>query len=199
MNQPGHLRLQGSALLPASVSARLKGTSTDITPEGAAAALEEKVAWMSAASTSISKSIAAGGPSLEAAGGDAATGAAGTRGVGVGVDNWGDTAAPGSFSRQLKQQADGAGPSSATQEQVSLRLSVSDGGMALFSALTPECEWQEGHAAVDVHVHGDLEAPVMEGSVDVSRATVYSPLLRYPITGLGASIKVGRTHQNNTS
>ncbi len=54
------------------------------------------------------------------------------------------------------------------QHEVDLALSVRDGGMALLSALVPECEWQSGHAAVDVRVFGPLAAPAVEGSAQAS-------------------------------
>eukprot|EP00798_Chlamydomonas_sp_ICE-L_P032214 gene32214-16772_t len=110
------------------------------------------------------------------------------------VDIGDDVAAPASPqlpSRGSQELAEAGEKLVEAEEQLSLKLSVCDGGMAMFSALVPDVEWQGGHAQVDMHLHGDLQSPALDGNVELSRATLYSPMLRYPVTGLGASIQVG--------
>ena len=75
-------------------------------------------------------------------------------------------------------------------DELDMRLSVKDGGMALLCALAPaDCEWRGGSAGVDVRAHGRLSAPAVEGRAVLSRGQLFSPLLRYPVSNLSASIK----------
>ena len=46
-----------------------------------------------------------------------------------------------------------------------------------------------GSAGVDVRAHGRLSAPAVEGRAVLSRGQLFSPLLRYPVSNLSASIK----------
>ncbi|GIL58076.1 hypothetical protein Vafri_13264, partial [Volvox africanus] len=75
------------------------------------------------------------------------------------------------------------------EEEVTAELHVRDGGMGLLVALIPECEWQGGGAAVDLRVHGSLKAPQVEGRARVTRGSLLSPVLRYPVTNLNADIQ----------
>lgn len=83
-------------------------------------------------------------------------------------------------------QGEGSSPS----EEVDFSLVVTDGGMALVSALVPGCEWQSGAAAIDLRVHGSLKAPGIEGSARLSRGLLKTPFLRNPVQGLTANLKV---------
>ena len=76
----------------------------------------------------------------------------------------------------------------APPQQLDVRLSVRDSGMALLTTLTPDVRWQQGSADVAVHVTGNTEHPSMTGAATISRATVECPLLRFPLTNLSAEV-----------
>jgi hypothetical protein len=75
-------------------------------------------------------------------------------------------------------------------EEVDMKLSIKDGGIALLFALVPDCEWLGGQAAVDVRVHGSYLAPSIEGKASMSKGQLLSQHLRYPVSNLFASVKV---------
>lgn len=138
---PGHLRLQGVAQLPSSLSRKLGGS-------GAAPGIKDTT-------TSVQHTVAASSSS-------------------------------GSSS---------AGPRLRPGEDCDVHLSVKDGGMALLTSLVPDCDWQAGSASIDIHAHGKLEAPAVEGAVDISKGMIASPLLKHPVTGVSAAVKVGSNPQ----
>lgn len=78
------------------------------------------------------------------------------------------------------------------QEEVDVSLVVTDGGMALISALVPGCAWQSGSAAIDLRVHGSLKEPGVEGAARLSRGLLKTPFLRSPVQGVAASLRVRR-------
>ncbi|KAF5836833.1 hypothetical protein DUNSADRAFT_5373 [Dunaliella salina] len=75
------------------------------------------------------------------------------------------------------------------QEEVDVSLVVTDGGMALISALVPGCAWQSGSAAIDLRVHGSLKEPGVEGAARLSRGLLKTPFLRSPVQGVAASLR----------
>lgn len=62
--------------------------------------------------------------------------------------------------------------------------------MALLLAFLPDCEWGGGSANINVRAYGPLAAPLVEGSAAMSKATLRSNVLRYPLTHLGADLQV---------
>lgn len=66
-----------------------------------------------------------------------------------------------------------------------------DGGMSLLmSALVPDFEWRCGTADINLTAQGPLSAPTIDGRALLFKATLSSPHLRYPVTGLAADIRV---------
>ncbi|MEW5317408.1 MAG: hypothetical protein WDW38_008705 [Sanguina aurantia] len=65
-----------------------------------------------------------------------------------------------------------------------------DGGMSLLmSALVPDFEWRGGTADINIAAQGPLSAPTIDGRALLSKATLSSPHLRHPVTGLAADIR----------
>lgn len=80
----------------------------------------------------------------------------------------------------------------AAQQQLDVRLSVKDGGMAVLTSVTPDLRWQAGQAAVDVRLRGSLDRPVLSGSATITKATLECPsLLRWPLTNVAAEVRAG--------
>ncbi|GAX75992.1 hypothetical protein CEUSTIGMA_g3435.t1 [Chlamydomonas eustigma] len=86
--------------------------------------------------------------------------------------------------------ADSYNLNQADLEEVDMKLSIKDGGMALLFALVPDCEWLGGQASVDVRVHGSYLAPAVDGRASMSKGQLLSQHLRYPVSNLSASVKV---------
>lgn len=76
----------------------------------------------------------------------------------------------------------------ASSTELEIEGCVVDDGMKVVSALAPQFAWKEGSADIRFSIQGSLRQPEASGSVSLSRATVDSPLLRYPITNLTSSM-----------
>lgn len=69
----------------------------------------------------------------------------------------------------------------------------------LMSALVPDFEWRGGTADINIAAQGPLSAPTIDGRALLSKATLSSPHLRHPVTGLAADIRVRvRAHVRQT-
>lgn len=73
---------------------------------------------------------------------------------------------------------------------VKVDVTVKDGGMKLIRILTPDFDWQSGNADIDVKVHGQPGDIALEGGMHISKATVSSPFLKYPMTNVAASVNL---------
>lgn len=75
------------------------------------------------------------------------------------------------------------------QQQLDVRLSVKDSGMAILTSVTPDVHWQQGQATIDLRLRGSLMQPVLSGGASISKATLDCPLLRFPLTNVGAEVR----------
>lgn len=82
-------------------------------------------------------------------------------------------------------------PTTQQQQQMDVRLSVKDGGMAVLTSITPDVQWQQGQAAIDVRLRGSPDQPVLSGSASISKATLDCPVLRFPLTNVSAEVRAG--------
>ena len=73
---------------------------------------------------------------------------------------------------------------------VEVDVTVKDGGMKLVRILTPDFNWQSGNADIDVKLHGQPGNVALEGGMHISKATVSSPFLKYPMTNVAASVNL---------
>ena len=69
-------------------------------------------------------------------------------------------------------------------------MTVKDGGMKLVRILTPDFIWQSGKADIDLRLHGQPGNVALEGGMHISKATVSSPYLKYPMTNVAASLNL---------
>ncbi|KAI4376157.1 hypothetical protein MLD38_013947 [Melastoma candidum] len=74
--------------------------------------------------------------------------------------------------------------------EVRVDADVKDGGMMLLTALSPYANWLHGNADIVLQVRGTVEQPVFDGSASFHRASLYSPVLRKPLTNLGGTLHV---------
>lgn len=75
-------------------------------------------------------------------------------------------------------------------QSVDVDVMVKDGGMKLVRILTPDFNWQSGNADISVQLHGQPGDVALEGGMHISKATVSSPFLKYPMTNVAASVKL---------
>ena len=75
------------------------------------------------------------------------------------------------------------------QQQLDVRLSVKDSGMAILTSVTPDVHWQQGQATIDLRLRGSLMQPVLSGGASISKAMLDCPLLRFPLTNVGAEVR----------
>ena len=73
---------------------------------------------------------------------------------------------------------------------VEVDVTVKDGGMKLVRILTPDFIWQSGNADIDMRLRGQPGHVALEGGMHVSKATVSSPFLKYPMTNVAASVNL---------
>lgn len=74
-------------------------------------------------------------------------------------------------------------------ESVDLRVHVKDSGMRLFCGLAPNVvTWQSGNASIDLQVKGAMSEPQLSGRALLSKAHVFTPYLKYPLTNLQAHV-----------
>jgi len=71
---------------------------------------------------------------------------------------------------------------------VEVDVNVKDGGMKLVRILTPNFSWEAGNADIDLRLRGRPGSLALQGGMHISKATVSSPLLKYPMTGVAASV-----------
>ena len=67
-------------------------------------------------------------------------------------------------------------------------MHVKDGGMKLVRILTPDFRWQSGNADVELNLRGQPGNLALEGGLHVSKGTISSPFLKYPMTNTTASV-----------
>ena len=79
----------------------------------------------------------------------------------------------------------------AAAQQMDVRLSVKDGGMAVLTSVTPDVQWLGGQAAIDVRLRGPPDRPVLSGAASLSKASLDCPVLRFPLTGVTAEVRAG--------
>jgi translocation and assembly module TamB len=84
-----------------------------------------------------------------------------------------------------------AGEPAQQQQQLDVRLSVKDSGMAILTSVTPDVHWQQGQASIDLRLRGSLMQPVLSGGASISKATLDCPLLRFPLTNVSAEVRAG--------
>lgn len=134
-------------------------------------------------------------PLAEAAGGSSTT-SGGSSAVGASHAAAGPGIGSAATQQQQQQQQQHPGGQltavAAAQQQLDVRLSVKDGGMAVLTSITPDLRWQAGQAAVEVRLRGSLDRPVLSGSAAISKATLECPsLLRWPLTNVAAEVRAG--------
>ena len=86
-----------------------------------------------------------------------------------------------------------AGASSSVSEKeesgdLEVSMHVKDGGMKLVRILTPDFRWQSGNANIRLKLHGRPGDLALDGGMQISKATVTSPFLRYPMTNIAANV-----------
>nr|KJB53948.1 hypothetical protein B456_009G011800 [Gossypium raimondii] len=74
--------------------------------------------------------------------------------------------------------------------EVRIDADIKDGGMMLLTALSPYANWVNGNADITLQVRGTVEQPVVDGSASFHRASIYSPVLRKPLTNIGGTVNV---------
>ncbi|MBA0806631.1 hypothetical protein Gohar_022500, partial [Gossypium harknessii] len=80
--------------------------------------------------------------------------------------------------------------------EVRIDADIKDGGMMLLTALSPYANWINGNADIALQVgwlkkvRGTVEQPVVDGSASFHRASIYSPVLRKPLTNIGGTVNV---------
>ncbi|KAL4297144.1 hypothetical protein GQ457_12G028170 [Hibiscus cannabinus] len=74
--------------------------------------------------------------------------------------------------------------------EVRIDADIKDGGMMLLTALSPYADWIDGNADITMQVRGTVEQPVLDGSASFHRASIYSPVLRKPLTNIGGTVNV---------
>ncbi|KAL1097092.1 hypothetical protein V6Z11_D05G011700 [Gossypium hirsutum] len=74
--------------------------------------------------------------------------------------------------------------------EVRIDADIKDGGMMLLTALSPYANWINGNADITLQVRGTVEQPVVDGSASFHRASIYSPVLRKPLTNIGGTVNV---------
>ncbi|TYJ32084.1 hypothetical protein E1A91_A05G012400v1 [Gossypium mustelinum] len=74
--------------------------------------------------------------------------------------------------------------------EVRIDADIKDGGMTLLTALSPYANWINGNADITLQVRGTVEQPVVDGSASFHRASIYSPVLRKPLTNIGGTVNV---------
>ncbi|GMJ15288.1 translocon at the inner-envelope membranes of chloroplasts236, EMBRYO DEFECTIVE 2410 [Hibiscus trionum] len=74
--------------------------------------------------------------------------------------------------------------------EVRIDADIKDGGMMLLTALSPYADWIDGNANITLQVRGTVEQPVLDGSASFHRASIYSPVLRKPLTNIGGTVNV---------
>ena len=75
-------------------------------------------------------------------------------------------------------------------DSVEVDVTVKDGGMKLVRILTPDFSWQSGNADIGVKLHGQPGSVALEGGMHISKATVSSPFLKYPMTNVAANVQL---------
>lgn len=86
-----------------------------------------------------------------------------------------------------------AGMAAAEAEEsgdLEVSMHVKDGGMKLVRILTPDFRWQSGNANIRLKLHGKPGDLALDGGMQISKATVTSPFLRYPMTNMAASVSL---------
>ncbi|KAL3160063.1 hypothetical protein ABBQ38_009778 [Trebouxia sp. C0009 RCD-2024] len=73
-------------------------------------------------------------------------------------------------------------------QEVQAELYVKDAGMMLVSTVAPDFTWQSGNADIAIKVSGQQSQPVVEGSAQLRKASIYCPHLKYPMTNVHADI-----------
>lgn len=69
-------------------------------------------------------------------------------------------------------------------------IRVKDAGMALMCSMSPAFRWQAGSADVSVSLRGSLRSPQLAGTAAISRGSLYCPYTKYPLTNVGALVKL---------
>ena len=75
-------------------------------------------------------------------------------------------------------------------DSVEVGMRVKDGGMKLVGILTPDFRWQSGSADIELRLHGRPGALALDGGLHVSKATITSPFLKYPMTNVAAAVNL---------
>lgn len=74
-------------------------------------------------------------------------------------------------------------------DEIDIRISVKDGGMAVLTSLTPNLRWKQGVADLSAHIHGKLKKPDFDGAFVVSKAIVDCPILKYPLNLVSVDVR----------
>ncbi|CAD5167233.1 unnamed protein product [Musa acuminata subsp. malaccensis] len=83
--------------------------------------------------------------------------------------------------------------------EVRINADIKDGGMTLITALCPYATWLHGYADIMLQVRGTVEQPIVDGSASFHRASVFSPVLRKPLTNFGGTVHVVSNRLSITS
>ncbi|KAK9804274.1 hypothetical protein WJX72_004315 [[Myrmecia] bisecta] len=78
----------------------------------------------------------------------------------------------------------------AAGENLDVHVGVKDAGMVLLSTVLPDLRWQHGTADISLRVHGALARPTVEGNAQINRAGIFCPMLKYPMTNVGATVSI---------
>ena len=71
-----------------------------------------------------------------------------------------------------------------------MHVHVRDGGMQLLSAVVPDFRWDSGSAMINLHIHGPMLKPQVQGGARVARATLNLPNVKYPLNNTFAVVKM---------
>jgi hypothetical protein len=75
------------------------------------------------------------------------------------------------------------------KEEMDVRISIRDGGMAVLTSVTPDLTWQSGEADASFRLTGDVAAPTVVGRALLNKATIDCPFLKSPLTIVAADVK----------
>lgn len=75
------------------------------------------------------------------------------------------------------------------EDKMSIDLSVSDGGMAVLTSLSPNVRWKQGTANLTANIAGSIMKPIVTGKALISKALLEFPVLKYPLNLISADVR----------
>jgi translocation and assembly module TamB len=81
------------------------------------------------------------------------------------------------------------GQRAASNQRISLDMSVRDAGLSLMRLFTDQIAWDGGNGVVNLQVRGTLNQPTVNGLISLNQATISSPLLSQPLTAVTGTMR----------